>query len=42
MEISMLVEFRILQKINGEYTPISNKEAKTVSIGGFGFEINGE
>lgn len=42
MEISMLVEFRILQKINGKYIPISNKEAKAVSIGGFGFEINGE
>lgn len=41
MEISMLVEFRILQKINGKYIPISNKEAKAVSIGGFGFEING-
>ncbi len=41
METSMVVDFQILQKINGEYIPISNKEAKAVSIGGFGFEING-
>ena len=41
METSMLVEFRILQKINGEYIPISIKETKVVSIGGFGFKING-
>ena len=41
MKISMLVDFQILQKINGEYTPISNKEAQAVSIGGFSFEIDG-
>lgn len=41
MEISMLVDFQILQKTNGEYTPISNKEAQAVSIGGFGFEVDG-
>lgn len=41
METSMVVDFQILQKINGEYILISNKEAKAVSIGGFGFEING-
>ena len=41
MKISMLVDFQILQKINGEYIPLSNKEAQAVSIGGFGFEIDG-
>ena len=41
MKISMLVNFQILQKINREYTPISNKEAQSVSIGGFGFDIDG-
>lgn len=41
MKTSMLVDFQILQKINGEYTPLSNKEAQAVSIGGFGFEIDG-
>ena len=42
MLTSMLVDFQILQKMNGEYAPISNKEAQSVSIGGFSFEINGD
>lgn len=41
MKISMLVDFQILQKINGNYIPLSNKEVRSVLIGGFGFEING-
>lgn len=32
METSMVVDFQILQKINGEYIPISNKEAKAVLV----------
>jgi hypothetical protein len=39
MEISMLVDFQILKNVNGNFVPISNKEATSVSIGGFGFEI---
>lgn len=39
MDISMIVSFQILQKQNGNFVPLSNKEAKSVSIGGFSFEI---
>lgn len=39
MDISMLVNFQILHNKNGNFTPISNKEAKAISIGGFSFEI---
>jgi len=41
-KISMLVDFQILQKQNGEYVPLSNDETKALSIGGFGFDINGD
>lgn len=39
----MYSDFQILCKsnANGEYVPLSNKEAQLVSVGGFGFEING-
>ena len=30
----------ILKNNNGNFEPLSNKEAQSVSIGGFGFEIN--
>lgn len=39
MDISMLVDFQILQNKNGKFVPISNEEATSVSIGGFSFEI---
>ena len=35
----MLVDFQILKKKNGKFVPLSNKEAQSVSIGGFSFEI---
>ena len=41
MKLSMLVDFQILENINGKYIPLSNNEARSVSIGGFGFEVNG-
>lgn len=41
MKISMLVNFQILQNQNGKFIPISNEEAKSVSIGGFSFVIDG-
>lgn len=39
----MYSDFQILCKsnANGEYAPLSNKKAQLVSVGGFGFEING-
>lgn len=40
MDISMLVDFQILKKKDGKFVPISNAEAKSVSIGGFSFEID--
>ena len=40
MEISMIVYFQIIQKKNGEEIPLSNTEAKSVSIGGFSFEVD--
>ena len=39
MKISMLVDFQILKNNNGNFVPLSNKEATSVSIGGFSFEI---
>ncbi len=39
MDISMLVNFQILQNKNGNFVPITNEEATSVSIGGFSFEI---
>lgn len=42
MEISMLVDFQIIQKKDGKEIPLSNNEAVSVSIGGFSFEIDGE
>lgn len=39
MRISMLSEFQILHKTNGKYVPLSNEEAKFVSVGDFSFEI---
>ena len=42
MKISMIVDFQILENINGNCIPLSNQEAKAVSIGGFSFEINGD
>lgn len=42
MKISMLVDFQILQKINGEYIPISKKKVDSLSIGGYYFIINGK
>lgn len=39
MRISMLSEFQILHKTNGKYVPLSNEEAKSVSVGDFSFEI---
>ena len=39
MDISMIVNFQILEKRNGKFVPLSNEEAKAVSIGGFSFEI---
>ena len=38
----MLADFKILKKNeDGEFVPMSNKEAQSVSIGGFSFDING-
>lgn len=39
MEISMIVSFQILKNNNGNYLPLSNKEAQSVSVGGYSFEI---
>lgn len=39
MDISMIVNFQILQNKNGNFIPITNEEATSVSIGGFSFEI---
>lgn len=39
MDVSMLVNFQILQNKNGAFVPITNEEANAVSIGGFSFEI---
>lgn len=39
MDISMIVNFQILQNQNGNFVPITNEEATSVSIGGFSFEI---
>lgn len=39
MDISMIVNFQILKNKNGNFVPISNEEAKCISIGGFSFEI---
>ena len=41
MKISMCSVFQILENRNGKYVPMSNEEAKCVSIGGFSFVING-
>jgi hypothetical protein len=35
----MLVDFQILKNVNGNFVPITNEEATSVSIGGFSFEI---
>ena len=39
MDISMLVNFQILKKQGRKFMALSNKEAQSVSIGGFSFEI---
>ena len=35
----MIVSFQILKNNNGNFVPLSNKEAQSVSIGGYSFEI---
>lgn len=35
----MIVSFQILKNNNGNFIPLSNKEAQAVSIGGYSFEI---
>ena len=42
MKISMRSVFQILENKNGEYIPLTNEEAKYVSIGGFSFVIDGD
>lgn len=42
MEISMETIFQILEKRDGKYVSMSNREARSVSIGAFSFVINGK
>lgn len=42
MKISMQSKFRIMEKRNGAFIPLSNEEAQAVSVGGYSFEINGD
>lgn len=42
MKLSMLAEFKILKKNDtGEYIPMDNQGARSVSIGGFSFDVDG-
>lgn len=42
MKISMLANFKILKKNeDGKFVPMNNSEARSVSIGGFSFDVNG-
>ena len=43
MKLSMMSDFKILKRNeNGEFAPMTNCLAQTVSVGGFSFDINGQ
>lgn len=42
MKLSMLADFKILKKNDeGIFVPVNNSEARSVSIGGFSFDVDG-
>lgn len=42
MKIAMIGDFQILEKRKGEFIPLTFDDAKSMSIGGYSFEVNGD